>query len=152
MLSYLSVPSSDSVLISGRFIAFDKFQGLTNPREPIQMLFVEMQDQGAPSGVKLLRVVYYPETTGVRGGAKFLTDDILRYKNIWKLKFHQPLEEREKRACGQFDNFFRTSGGAIDTDGREPLLRYRSTQFDADIKFEKLGEMPCMVLDSVNQK
>jgi len=150
ILFALPYQSANPELISGRFIASDKFQGLTNPREPIQMLFVEVQGKGTAPGVKLLKVVYYPETTGIRGGAKFLGNDTLKYSNVWKLKFHLPLEEREKHACGQFDNFFRASNGTIDTDGREPLLRYRSTQFEADIKFENLSKMPCMILDSIN--
>lgn len=150
-LAILSFEFVDSKMTTGRFIASDSFQGFTNPREPVQRLFLEVRDKNSSSKLKLLKVIYFPETTGRRGGAKFLSEDILKYKNVWKLKVHQPTEQKEKFECGRFDNYLRSYDGGIDTDGKEPLLRYRSTQSDAYIRFEKLSEIPCMILDSISR-
>jgi hypothetical protein len=152
LLITLSHQSADPALINGRFIAFDILQSLTNPHEPTQSFIVEVQDKNPYINVKLLRVVYFAPTNGLRGGAKFLSHDILDYKNVWKLKLHQPLTAGEKSACSQYDNFWRVMDGTIDIDEKkEPILRYRSTQFEAEIKFEKITEMPCMILDSIQQ-
>jgi hypothetical protein len=142
--------SANPDLIKGRFVAFDNLQGLTNPRQTTQRFIIEVQDKQTSPNAKLLKVVYFAPSGSVRGSAKFLGRDILDYRYVWKLKLHQPLEEREKSECSQFDNFWRVTDGTIDTDEKnEPALRYRSTQFEAEIKFEKLSEVPCMILDSI---
>jgi hypothetical protein len=129
-----------------RFVAFDKFSGWKNPREPIQTLIIEIQK----SKVELLKILYFPKTNGFRGGAKILETDTLNYKNLWRMKLRDP-SENEKLNC-ETDNFLRTFDGEIDTNEKnEPTLRFRSTQIDADVKLNNLSEMPCQVLDSFSK-
>ena len=136
----------------GRFVAFDKLQGLTNPREPWQQFVVEVQRGRLFTSGQLLRVVYFAPTTSVRGGAKFLGDETLSYSNRWNLKIHQPSTANERSACLDVDNFFRAADGSIDENEKhEPMLRYRSTQSKADMKFDELSVMPCFILDALDQ-
>ncbi len=61
----------------GKFVAVDKFQGLTNPHEPIQRFVVEVQKGELFAEGQVLKVIYFAETTSIRGGAKFLGDETL---------------------------------------------------------------------------
>lgn len=145
-LTFPSNSQQSSKVTLAKFVAFDKFSALSNPREPNQLLLIEIQK----SKGELLKVIYFPKTNGSRGGAKFLEADTLNYKNLWKMKLRQPLEN-EKLSC-EADNFLRTSDGEIDTNEKnEPTLRFRSTQIDADVKLDDLSDMPCMILDSFSK-
>jgi hypothetical protein len=137
--------------VSGKFVAFDILQTLTNPREPKQLLIVEVQEAGLFSKGQLVRVVYFAPGTSLRGGAKFLKDE-LSYGNTWTLKVRQPSTGNERVYCADVDNFWRTATGSIDEDGKHhQLLRFRSTQFKADMKFDSLKDMPCLILDSLER-
>lgn len=132
----------------GRFLAYDRFQGLTNPREPIQRFVVETQK--GSTGKQLLKIVYFPETTSIRGGAQFLGDQTLSYRNTWTMKVHRPSSVNERFACDNTDNFFKTPAGSPDLDeNHKPILRFRSTRFQKEIKFENLSLMPCLILDAL---
>jgi len=145
VISSSSQQNSETTIAN--FVAFDKFSGLSNPREPKQMFIIEVQKSSFFQAGKLIKVVYYPKTDGFRGGAKFLESDTLNYKNIWKMKLRQPSEE-EKLYC-EFENYLKTSDGEVDTDEKsEPTLKFHSTQIDADLKFNNLERIPCMILDS----
>lgn len=136
--------------VQGRFVAVDKLQALTNPREPRQQLIAKIQNAGLFAEGQLIRVIYFAETTSLRGGAKFLGKETLDYANNWNLKIHQPKTANERAACADVDNFLRAADGSIDEDGKhEPILRYRSTQSKADMKFDDLSVMPCVILDSL---
>lgn len=140
---------SDSLV--GRFVAFDKLQGLTNPREPRQQFVFGLEDGSSSNRGLLVRLIYFPETTSLRGGAKFLTDDKLAYSNRWNLRVHQPRTTNERSACKDVDDFFRAADGSIDENEKhEPMLRYRSTQTKADLRFDGLSTMPCLILDSMH--
>lgn len=141
-----------SLSLSGRFVAFDKLQGLTNPREPRQHFVFEAEDEGQRASDQLVRLIYFAESTSIRGGAKFLGDEKLAYSKKWNLKIHQPTTINERSACKDVDDFLRAADGSIDENAaHEPLLRYRSTQTRADVKFDRLSAMPCFVLDSLEQ-
>jgi len=102
--------------------------------------------------VQLVRLSYFAESTSIRGGAKFLGDEKLAYSKKWNLKIHQPTTINERSACKDVDDFLRAADGSIDENAaHEPLLRYRSTQTRADVKFDRLSAMPCFVLDSLEQ-
>lgn len=136
--------------VQGRFVAVDKLQALTNPREPRQQLIVEVQNARLFAKGQLIRVVYFAETTSLRGGAKFLGIETWGYANTWNLKTHHPTTANERAACADVDNFFRAADGSIDENEKhEPILRYRSTQSKADMKFDDLSVMPCVILDSL---
>lgn len=142
--------STTQTELTGRFVAFDKFQGLTNPREPIQRFVVEVQKGGLFAAGQSLKVVYFAETTSMRGGAKFLGDQTLSYANTWTMKIHQPSTEKERLACRKVDNFLRAPDGSVDEDERgKPILRFRSTRLLGDITFDDLSVMPCLILDSL---
>lgn len=145
-------PKAQPSSLSGKFVAFDTLQGLTNPHEPRQLFVVEVQKPGLFAKGQLLRVVYFAPTTSIRGGAKFLRDETLDYANTWTLKVHQPSTDNERVACADVDNFFRAADGSIDeNENHEPILRFRSTQFKTDIKFDDLPAMPCLILDSLRR-
>jgi hypothetical protein len=145
------MPNSQPNCLSGKFVAFDKLQILTNPREPKQLFIVEVQKAGLFDKGQLLRLVYFAPGTSIRGGAKFLRDE-LAYANTWTLKVHKPSTENERIYCAEVDNFWRAADGSIDEDGkREQILRFRSTQFQADVRFENLKNMPCLILDSLER-
>ncbi|MBX3288313.1 MAG: hypothetical protein KF855_03115 [Acidobacteria bacterium] len=130
----------------GRFVAFDKFAVLSNPRAPNQLLVVEQSD----ASKKLFKVIYFPKTHGMRGSAQFLSSKELNYENLWLLHTRMPTKE-EKWLC-EIDIFFRSTDGGIDLDEKlEPVLRFRSTQIEADLKLDKFSAMPCLVLESMNK-
>lgn len=136
--------------LRGRIVAYDKFQGLTNPREPSQLFIAQLHHPAKEAGGRPVKLVYFPETMSIRGGAKFLTEDSIKFGAIWQFNTHIPASEKEKFACGRFDNFFRFTDGTIDEDEKhEPILRFRSTQFAGDVIFDDLASMPCYVLDSL---
>lgn len=149
----LSTQEAISQTIIGRFIALDKSTALMSTHEPKQRFIVETPEEALSTGMKLIKVVYFAPTNGFRGGAKLLTEDTINYKNLWRLKLHQPIEDRERDSCKQIDNFLRVKNGKAYIDKmKEPVVLFRSTQFEADIIFEQLPDMPCMILDSVEDK
>lgn len=125
-------------------VAIDRLFWLSNPHQPRQVFIVEVQDTNG----RLLKVVYFPKTDGLRGGVtEFVDPRSLNKNTIWKLNLRSPLEE-EKRQC-MTNDYLRTSKNKIHTnESGEPTLRFRSTQIEADIKFNSLSEMPCMILES----
>lgn len=134
--------------LTGRIVAYDRFQGLTNPYEPTQTLILELITP--KSEEKLVRLVYFAPTNGMRGGARFLDNKILQDETVSRFRVHQPSTEREEDICGRADSFFRSLQNVIDEDEKgEPLLRFRSTQFAADMKFDRIEAMPCLILDSI---
>ena len=150
-LGLTSQQDKESDSLVGRFLAFDKLQGLTNPREPRQQFVFRLEHESPSRSGTLIRLVYFPETTSLRGGAKFLTDDKLAYPNRWNLRVHQPRTTNERSACKDVDDFFRAADGSIDENEKhEPMLRYRSTQTKADMRFDGLSTMPCLILDSMD--
>lgn len=143
---FLFFQTANSQTVEGRFVAFDKSRTLTNAREPKQHFIVEIQDEKSPVKVNLIKVVYFVPTNSFRGGAKLLDTNALNYKKVWKLKLSKPSKE-EKDSCRQIDNFLRNEDGTVYNDEvKEPVLLFHSTQFNADIMFENLLEMPCMIL------
>lgn len=151
LMSLIFFHSLDNPMIYGRFVAFDRSYSLMNAHEPRQQFIVEVQNEELSAEMKLIIVVYFAPTTGFRGGAQLLEIDTLNYKNRWKLKLRQPLKKREREACSQIDNFLRSKDGKAYNDKRkEPVVRFRSTQFEADMIFEQLQEMPCMILESID--
>lgn len=140
--------------VTGRFVAFDKFADWGNPREPQQLLIVEIgqksKSKASLSEMKLIKVVYLPETNGRRGGAKFLDEETLNYQNHWKMRLESS-SDREMSLC-DVDNFLRTSEDEVDTNEKgEPTLRFHSTQIDADVALKNLSNMPCMILRSFSK-
>lgn len=134
--------SSEPILVKP--LAFDRFFGLSSPQKPRQVFIAEIQN----SSNSLVKVIYFPKTDGLRGGVtEFVDPKTLNNNTVWKLKLRLPLEE-EKLYC-KTDNYFRTSKNKIHTnESGEPTLRFHSTQIEADIKFNNLSEMPCMILAS----
>jgi hypothetical protein len=125
-------------------LAFDRFFWLLPPVKPKQIFIVEVQNTNS----ELLKVIYFAPTDGFRGGkTDFIDARTLNGKTLWKLKLRIP-SENEKIHC-KADNYLRTSKGKIHTnESGEPILRFRSTQIEADIKFNNLSDMSCMILDS----
>jgi hypothetical protein len=125
-------------------LAIDRLFWLSSPHKPKQTFIVERQE--ITGG--LLKVIYFPKTDGLRGGVtEFVDPKTLTNKTLWNLKLRNPLEN-EKAYC-KVDNYFRTSKGKIHKNEiGEPTLRFRATQIEADIKFNNLLEMPCMILES----
>jgi hypothetical protein len=136
--------------VVGRFVAYDRFAGLSNPREPKQELFFEVQEGGALPRGTLIRLLYFPNTTSMRGGARFLDLEMLKYERSWRLIVTEPISERERASCARVDGYFRSADGTIDENELgEPAMRFRSTQFEADIRFDTLAKIPCFVLRSM---
>ena len=149
-LVFHHAPSTAPKALRGKFVAYDQFQGLTDPRQPLQRFVVEAQKGESVEEVRLLRLVYFAEGTSIRGGAKFLGDHTLSYSNTWTMRVHRPSKENERAACDKIDNFFRTSDGSPSTDETgQPILRFRSTRSSEEVKFDGLSAMPCLVLDSL---
>ena len=125
-----------------RPVAFDRLYLLSSPQRPKQVFIGEVQ-----STRTLLKIIYFPTTDGLRGGVtEFVDPATLNKKTVWLLELRSPLE-KEKFFC-EIDNFLRDSSKKFSTnEKKEPVLRFRSTQLDAFIKFNNLSEMPCMVLD-----
>lgn len=141
---------SQPSVLSGKFVAYDTLQGLTSPREPKQFFVVEVQSTGLFESGQLLRVIYFAPSGSIRGSARFLGIETLNYSKTWTLSFHKPSTENERIYCADVDGFLRASDGTIDENEKhEPLLRFRSTRFKAYIKFDDLGVMPCLILDSL---
>jgi hypothetical protein len=135
--------------INGRFVAFDFTQFLSSPQNPTQRLVVEIKDSNGKT--KLLRIVYFAPTNGMRDGVEFLSKDTLSYQNEWKLKLHEPVKEKENLECNQFEHYFRSGKKAEFVKGKEPGLRFYSTQFEAKIRFKEFQTMPCLVLESLSK-
>ncbi len=124
-------------------LAYDRFYLLSDPQRPKQVFIVEVQN----ARKDLLRVVYFPFTEGFRGGiTKFLDPKTLNSETLWKLRLRLPTDA-ENSACNS-NNFLREDSNKSSINNQEPVLRFRSTQIDAEIKFVGLSEMPCMILDS----
>jgi hypothetical protein len=128
-------------------VAFDRLYLLSSPHKPKQVFVVEVQNPNSD----LIKVIYFPKTDGFRGGVTdFVLPAILTNKTLWKLNLRDPLET-EKGYC-KIDNFWKNTSNKFSTDEKkEPILRFRSTQIDADVKFNNLSEMPCMILDSFSK-
>jgi len=139
----LTIRSQEN-LVEGRFIAFDRFAPLGNPREPTQLLILEE----ANGSEAIIKTIYFPKTNGLRGGAQFLLPADLKYQKVWKLRLREPMKE-EKRLC-KVDSFFRSADGGIDLDAnQEPVLRFRSTLFESDLKLDRLSSIPCLVIEEI---
>jgi hypothetical protein len=136
---------SEPILIKP--VAFDRFFWLSSPANPRQVFVAEVQN----SSKSLVKVIYFPKTDGYRGGAtEFIDPKTLSNNTVWKLKLHRASGD-EKLYC-KTDNYIRTSKNKIDTnESGEQTLRFHSTQIDADIKFNNLSEMGCMIVDSFSK-
>lgn len=128
-------------------LAYDKYYLLSGPPKPLQIFIVEVQNDN----YDLLKIIYFPKTDGLRGGeTEFIVPRTLNNKTLWNLKLRYP-GEKEKSYC-KTDNFVRTESNNIAVNKeKEAVLRFRSTQMDADIKFNNLSEMPCMILESFSE-
>lgn len=124
-------------------VAVDRLFWLSSPRKPVQVFVAEMQNGTLP-----IKIIYFPKSDGRRGGlTEFVDPKTLNNKTRWKVRLRAPSGE-ETSYC-KADNYFRTSRSKIKTDEEgEPVLRFRSTQFDAFLQFRNLAEMSCKVLDS----
>ncbi len=125
-------------------VAYDRNFILSSPHKPKQVFIVQVQNANGD----LLKVIYFPKTDGLRGGVtEFVGPKTLSSKTLWKIKLRQPVES-ESIYC-KTDNFLSSSSDKISfAKEKEPVLRFRSTQFDAFIQFNNFEKMPCMILDS----
>jgi hypothetical protein len=135
---------------TGRFLAWDKsFELRLNSHDPQQNFIVSVSNDGGLRNNKLLRLAYFAPTNGLRGGAQFIEQEKLDYERRWTFTYHVPVEEWETRACTTFHNFVLTGDGKYAVGTRGPFMLFQSTQFDAMINFEKLDDMPCMILEGI---
>jgi hypothetical protein len=130
-----------------KFLAYDKFSVWDNPREPKQILIIEVQKDKL-SSVRQIKAIYYPETTGFRGDAKFLQANVLNYKNTWSVKLREP--SKDERAYCNIENYLKSSDLGIDSnENDEPTLRFQSTQTGSDVEINDLDKMPCLILEKI---
>lgn len=139
-----------SATSKARFVAYDKFSGWGNPREPVQLLLIEVQGKDRSKLGGLIKVIYRPKTNGFRGDAEFLEMRVLGYENTWNMVLSRP-KEKELRLC-DIGNYLLTSDNRVDTDENgEPTTRFHSTLIDADLVVGTINELPCMILDSFSK-
>jgi hypothetical protein len=153
LLVSLSVAAQDNTeKRSVRIVAYDRYFGMTNPREPIQSLIAEIQ--GSPDMEKrLVKLIYMVKTkTGMVGDEQFIEPESLSYKFEWNAEIRRP-DSRGKFYCGQVDNYtiFKESGGE-DAKVVDKVLRFRSTLFPALVFFENIEDLPCYIADSMSQR
>jgi hypothetical protein len=157
ILSFVVIISSVTIAVAqssehtGRFVAYDKFAGLTDLKAPpvVQRLIFEISDAPGHKGKEVVKLVYFPKTHGSVGTTKWIEPDRLRYENEWKVKLHAP-SKAEESEC-PFPDFFRTYKGNFSDNKRDlPILHFRSTQFEADMLFD-FPHMRCMILESLER-
>jgi hypothetical protein len=139
--------------ITGRFVAVNKFMLLRIHRGIRQHLIFENVKTN-----ELLKIVYLPKLKiennsigyELKSDPDFLSEDDLDYRKERLLLLRLPDKEIENIWCNQFDNYIRGEKNKIEkNEFGEDILQFQSTQFKADVKFDNLKAMPCLILDSL---
>jgi hypothetical protein len=141
----------DSETETLRIVAYDRFSGMTNPREPIQSLIAEIQNS-ANSDKRIVKLIYMVKTkVPMAGYAEFIEPESLSYKFEWNAEIRRP-DSRGKFYCGQVGNYtlFKESGEK-DAKVVDKVLRFRSTMFPALVFFEKIEDLPCYIAVSMSR-
>jgi hypothetical protein len=132
-------------------IAYDRFAPVvTNPREPHEVLIAEKGGSDLrPGPVEIVRIVYFPDTTGRRGGTNALPPSTLQKARQWVIKGRAATKAELGALCTS-DNYFRAADSSIDTnENGEPMMRFESLTFRGYIVFSDLVNTGCLIADSV---
>ena len=124
------------------FVAYDWLYALGTPTSPSQYFVVEIARERNEKPV-LLKLMYFPEPSSVRGGVKYLKIKPKLYLKGGSIKVRLPnLEQSEQ--CGYFENFLED-----ENKDEYPQMMFRSFKYESFMTF-RFEQMGCYVLDSVD--
>lgn len=138
--------AQEKIYITATPLAYDRLYFLSSPQRPIQKFIVRRE-----SDRKLLKVVYSPQTAGLRGTpVAFVLPGSLNETTVWNLPIRSPVANWEKFHCEGFSNFSKDRKGTahLIKETGDAVLMFKSTSFDGFIAFENLNAMECLIVDS----